>query len=169
VFATHLKRVTEKQRRKPKKERITDLSLLGLEPGKLYTFKGRYRKLYSIKESRYDKAVSKLCTNDHVIFLKADLWMSSANKHRTIHRRWLKGEVEYLERKNNRVISIGPCVYSSVMKVISYQHLYPLYSGMLFVGFGERFGWINITQMSKEALLQQFEKIDTTRKENGND
>jgi len=153
--------MTGTRKRTPRNKRLTDITLLGLEPGKLYEFKGRSRLLYKEQSAKVDwKAVlPKIRTNDHLMFFKAELWQCSATRKKTVWGKWSEEQINKLKKSNNKIIEVKQTYWNSTMMTIRYKPESPLYTGMLYVGFGEKFGWINIVQMSKKNILAQFKQV----------
>lgn len=163
-------------KRKKRRRRVENISDFGLMAGKLYKFCGRFRKVYQSSKphlSSYEERLSsyRIKKNDHVIFFKADLW------HSSVVRRWFstaKGvdkNKKTLLDKGFSIIKIEPYSINRRYRIkppaaashyyIHYHANEKKYSGRLYIGHGEKFGWINIVQLTKEQILNQFEKVDT--------
>lgn len=157
--------VKENGKNKRKKEKISNLKQLGLERGKIYKFMGRWRKLHSnanlhefIPLEEYRKPVYKIRKNDFIVLFGANLKECSHNK-----RKYFRGSSEAqilkkLKDKGYEVSSVIPRWSGYFMA--SYRNTFPEYSGRLYIGHGERFGWINIVQLTKQQILNQFKKVE---------
>ena len=155
------------RKRKPRKKRLVNLSKLGFKAGQLYEFRGKSRLLYREQFPRATLAISlpKICPGDHLMFLKAELWECDAQKTKTVWEDSTKQEVNKLKSSNNRVLKITPTHWNSRMATIHYRSNEPLYSGMLQVGYEDKFGWVNVVQMSKSSILQQFKQVTHSKQE----
>lgn len=162
---------SQRTKRKNRKFRLKDLSKLDLETGKLYRFNGRFRKVYRTKnmqEVSYQERrdTYKIRKGDMIMFFGADLWRASGLKKKLVRANDLKKTKANLERANYKIVSVEPfrsrsSYYTrSKMHTISYKNKEEEYSGRLYIGHGEKFGWINIVQLNKEKILQQFEKVN---------
>lgn len=164
--------------RKTRKHRVKNLSKLGFETGKLYRFNGRFRKVYRTKrpemtfEERQLKDY-KIRKGDPIMFLSADLWIVSSTKRKYCKPKNVESFSKRLEDKGKKVLRVEG--FRNIGRFrrrwirddenpkfcyIFYREPEEKYSGRLYIGHGEKFGWINIVQMTKEDLKAQFEKID---------
>lgn len=154
--------MTAPRKRKTRKKRLADTSLLGLETGKLYEFKGRSRLLYREQIPRAPRrtVLPKIHTNDHFLFLEADLWFCDTLKKKTI---WasdhVEDQIQKIKDSNNKIVEVTAARWNRSLLEVYYEPDDILYSGMMYVGFGNKFGWINIVQMSKEDVLKQFKQV----------
>jgi len=164
---------------KTRKNRVKNLKKFGLEVGKLYQFNGRFRKVYRTKQpnATYQERMEKdykVYKGDHLIFISADLWVTSTVKRVRSLSEDLKEVKARLEAKGMKVIRTegyrmsgsnwrrrwikdneNPRYYFVFYKVPEER-----FSGRLYIGHSEKFGWINISQMTKEEIMSQFQKID---------
>lgn len=152
--------MTESRKRKLRRDRITNLAMLGLESGKLYTFKGRFRYLYKEQKPEWERIHTKIRKGDHVMFFKADLWVSSAVKKRVVSTSKVPAVMKELTKQKHEVVGKRRHSWKRNKTQIEYKPKNPIYSGMMYVGYGDKFGWINIVQMTKESILSQFEKVN---------
>jgi hypothetical protein len=155
------KRAPEKKVRKKRNRnrRVLKLDYLGLEEGKLYKFNGNYRMIYSDKNIYTARPIEKFRRNDHLIFIKGDIWRNEINKTTSIWKKWLENDLEKLKKKYE-ILDIQDSAFSQKMVRVTYKSKYPTFSGVLYVGYQNKFGWINIVQMTKDDFLRQFNKIE---------
>ena len=151
--------MTDRRKRKQRKKRITDLEDLGLVPGKLYSFQGRFRYLYKEQKAEWRRNHTKIQHGDYVIFLKADLWESEGTKTNLVCVASKKAAAANLVNKGYTVVSTKRSYWNTNSVCIRYKSKDTVYSGMLYIGFGDKFGWVNIVQMSNKAILKQFNKV----------
>ena len=141
---------------------IHTLNQMGFVVGKLYEFKGRTRLLYKTQSPKASQKTSlpKVRTNDHVMFLGASLFECARVKMKTVWEPNLAYTKARLINANNTIVKTEKASWSSNMTTILYRSNAPLYSGMMHVGFGDRFGWINIVQMSEKNIYEQFKQVN---------
>jgi len=92
--------------RKLRKFRVKNPENLGLEIGKLYKFKGKFRKLYNNQTNNKQNVnyinrntSSKIRKNDFVMFFAADLWRTSSLKKRFVRVKDLEKVKKNLEKE----------------------------------------------------------------------
>jgi len=156
------------KKKKNRNRRILDLTYLGLETGKLYSFSGNYRTVYDDRNIYLANIIGKMRFNDPIMFIKGDIWRNEVVKSTRAHKKFsdsrksVDAKVEQLKKKN-KIIKIQDSSISQKIVEIYYKSKSPTFSGMLFVGYGNKFGWINISQMTKEEILNQFRKIESSK------
>lgn len=154
-----------KNKNKNKKEKITKLDELGLEQGKIYKFMGRWRKLHSNKKlhqppsfDELHKRDYKIRKFDYVVLFSANLKETSNLKRKYFrgrHEQYVLGKLKSKGYKVRKVTPAWPGVF-----IAEYFNTIPEYSGRLYIGYGERFGWVNIVQLSKQEIVKQFKKVE---------
>ena len=156
--------MAERSKRKLRKKRVTELKELGLIPGKLYSFQGRFRYLYNEQKPEWKSKHTKIRPGDYLMFIKADLRYVDSTKSKLVSESNKKRVIQKLKQKGYKIIKTNPAYpgFRTRLTQISYRTIDQAYSGMLFVGFGDKFGWINIVQMTKANILQQFNRVETT-------
>lgn len=152
--------MTERRKRKLRRKRITNVEEMGFEQGKLYSFQGRFRYLYKEQKPEWQKVHTKIRKDDYLIFLKADLWKSTATKRKLVSVANVKKTTEKLEADGYNIVSVTSHGWRRNKKQINYKSKDPIYSGMIYVGYEDKFGWLNIVKLSKKALQKQFVKVD---------
>jgi len=167
----------DESKRKNRKHRVKNLEKFGFETGKLYRFSGRFRKVYrtpNIHSTSYEERLDnyKIRKGDHIIFFDADLWRSSSVKRKFVKASQVEKVKKELQGKGFKIMKVEPYSISRYRRTplppgtvaknyyISYCNNEEKYSGRLYIGHGEKFGWINIVQLEKEQILGQFEKVD---------
>lgn len=156
-----------KKKKKNRNRRILDLSYLGLETGKLYLFGGNYRTVYKDRNIYNATIIGKMRFHDPIIFIEGDIWRNEVVKTTRAHKKFsdsrksVDAKIEQLKKKN-KILKIQDSTISQKIVEIHYKSKSPTFSGMLFVGYGDKFGWINISQMTKEEILNQFRKVDAS-------
>lgn len=169
----------DESKRKNRKRRIENLEKFGFEPGKLYRFSGRFRKVYrtsNIRSTSYREGLDsyKIRQGDYIMFFDADLWRTSSIERKFVKASQLEKIKKGLQEKGFKIIKVEPYKISRrylpkpLTPGTAAKHYYisycknnkEKYSGRLYIGHGEKFGWINIVQLEKEEILSQFEKVN---------
>lgn len=162
-------------KKRTRKHRVKGLEKFGFETGKLYKFNGRFRKMYLTQnmhltsfQERLDNY--KIRHGDHVMFFDADLWRSSSVKRKFVKEALVEKTRAILEAKGFKIIRVEPYKSHPIQSRsgmitkkfynIYYRNSEEKYSGRLYIGHGEKFGWINIVQLEKDQILSQFVKVE---------
>lgn len=165
-----------KKDKRNKKFRVNNLEKFGFEVGKIYKFNGKYRKIYQTSNmyntSFHERLSSyKIHKGEHVVFFDAKIWRASSVKRKFVKSSSLEKTKQALEAKGYKIIKVEPYSIQKFMKkqlpegsvakhyYISYCNSKEKYSGRLYIGHGDKFGWINIVQLEQEQIISQFEKI----------
>lgn len=150
----------KRNRRNQRKKRVTNIEEMGLEQGKLYSFQGRFRYLYKDKKPEYTRTPIKIRKDDYIIFLEADLWKSSATKRKLVSHQSVNATTTRLKADGYDIISVDKHAWRNNKRQINYKPKEPIYSGMMYIAYDDKFGWINIVQMTKKTIEKQFKKVD---------
>ena len=169
------------KKRKTRKHRVKNLEKLGLEIGKLYQFNGRFRKVYRTKspEMTYEERQVKdykIRQGEHLMFLSGDLWIVSSTKRKYCQPKSVENLKKSLTQEGKSILRVEGFRRNYRRRhhyqrwerddekpqfcYIYYRDPEEKYSGRLYIGHGEKFGWINVVQMSKGDIIEQFERVE---------
>ncbi len=140
---------------------------LGFEKGKLYIFKGRYRKVYkNLNEKIYFRR-EHIYKDEPILFLDADLRQCTNKKCVVFDNK--KAKDDFLKRNKGLIKNIHTKNTHAIfctLRYVYYEEIEPVYSGRIFVSVHDEFGWLNINYMTSNKIKEQFQLVNTgTQKE----
>lgn len=148
----------DKIKRKKRSRRVNKLEYFDLEQGNLYNFSGNYRSIYSDNNIFQTNIIGKLRRNDSFIFIKGFVFRNNIVKTTRAFKDRQETKLANLKKKN-KILSVEKSPTSKKIFNITYKSKSPTFSGMFYIGYGDKFGWINIVQMTKEEIKEQFSRI----------
>jgi hypothetical protein len=148
-----------KIKRKKRSRRVNKLEYFDLEEGKLYNFNGNYRSIYNDNNIFQTNIIGKLRRNHSFIFIKGFAFRNNIVKTTRVFIDRQEAKLTNLKKKN-KILSVEKSSTSKKIFNITYKSKSPTFSGMFYIGYGDKFGWINIVQMTKEEIQEQFSRID---------
>ena len=160
-------KVASSRKNKPTKEKKeVDCLDFGLEPGKLYSFNGKFRLLYPEKKNCPSKPKDryKIIKGDRLLYLGGELteaiWpMSYSVLSYVQEKQLIKREEMILARKKLKLYRVVQSPWPN-MYYIYFTSDVPVYKGRIRVAYKDTFGWVNISMLNKQQIMKQFTYID---------